>query len=148
MKSIKLTQNKVALIDDEDFERVNKYKWYFKNPGYACNESVGLLHRFIMSTPKNMEVDHINHNKLDNTKQNLRNCSVQENHYNTTIHKTNKTGFKGVSYHKRTRKFESRIRVNKIKIHLGLFKDKILAAIAYNNAAIKYHGQYAKLNLF
>lgn len=75
MKKIKLTRNKIALLDDADFERVNAIKWYCTSNGYAANKNGSkytLMHRMIMSVEKPDEIDHINRDKLDNRKSNLR----------------------------------------------------------------------------
>ena len=145
------------LIDDEDVKRIYEEKWHVnvwgKYPLLGKKNSVGkweyvLMHRFILNCPKEKQVDHINHNTFDNRKINLRICSNVENHRNTKIHSNNKTGYKGVSWNKKSNKYESRIKVNKNKLHLGLFENKIEAARAYNYAAVKYFGEYALLNSF
>lgn len=98
MKKIKLTQGKYALVDDDDFEELNKYKWCYIGCGYAVR-SVGkrlhqktvYMHRVIMNTPKGYETDHINHDRLDNRKCNLKVCTPCENQRNQP--KPNKHGF-------------------------------------------------------
>lgn len=148
MKEIPLTQGKVALVDDEDYERlVAMGKWQFVN-GYASkgiwpNKSIK-MHRLIMDTPIGFETDHINGNKLDNRRKNLRVCTTAENQLNRGVPKNNTSGFKGV--HKFRNKWRSSIKINSRRVHLGLFTCPIEAASAYNEAAIKYHGEFAKLN--
>jgi hypothetical protein len=93
-----------------------------------------------------MIVDHINGNTLDNRKLNLRICKNEENVRNQKLSKRNKTGYKGVSYNKRLEKFCATIRFKNKTICLGHFENKIDAAIAYNNSAIKYFGEFSKLN--
>ena len=148
MKKIKLTLGKFTLVDDEDFDRLNKIKWSLnsKHDGYARSAKYGMMSRYIMDTPKNKQCDHMNHNVLDNRKENLRNCTPSHNHYNTKKSIINKSGYKGVSRHKMSGKWEARIRVMKIKKHIGLFMNKIEAARAYDNYAIRYHKKFAKLN--
>lgn len=154
MKIIKLTQGKEALIDDDDYERVNKFKWQFHKKGYAthgykikgkCKKI--RMHRFILQAPKNKQVDHINGNTLDNRKQNLRLCSHRENSRNTAKTK-NKTlsRYKGVS--KTHRKYwRSYIVLNDKQIHLGYFKTEAEAAKAYNKKASDLFGSFARLNI-
>lgn len=152
MKTITLSRGKFAIVDDEDFDRVSKYKWYCSYYGYAVrtvrqkNGKRGMiwLHKFVLKTKS--IVDHINGDPLDNRKSNLRKCSNRENTRNTKVRKNSQTGFKGVSWHKQIKKYRAFIKVNYKQIHLGTFNCKIEAAKAYNKAAIKYHGDFAKLN--
>ena len=150
MKYIKLSQNKKAKVDNEEYKNLSKYKWYFKN-GYAVRkegayEPLIQMHRLILGTPKGKDTDHINGNKLDNRKENLRIASRSENLRNTKKYKTNKSGFKGVCFYKRKNQWMVQIQVKSKKIHLGYFKDIKKAAKAYNKAAIEYHGEFAKIN--
>ena len=107
MKKIKLTQGKYALVDDADFEMVSKFKWSYDPKGYAFtnfgkrpHRRVLFLHRFIMGEPKDKECDHINNDKLDNRRENLRICTRFENSCNRKLFK-NITGYKGVYYDKK-----------------------------------------------
>lgn len=153
MKSIPLTQGKIALVDDEDFQELNKHKWYF-HQGYALrNIPNGFykqkslsMHRQIMKNPEGMEIDHKDMNKLNNQKKNLRLCSLEQNIRNRGIKKTNTSGYKGVSWNKSKGKWSSKIVFKRKQIHLGDFDDPENAAHAYDNAAVKYHGEFAKLN--
>src|SRR3990167_10308366 len=105
MKEIKLTQGKITLVDDEDFEYINQWKWHvIKNKKqthfYAQRSENGKsirMHRVIMKTPHNKDVDHIDHNGLNNQKNNLRNCTTQENIRNRTSY--GKSSYLGVSTH-------------------------------------------------
>jgi len=134
MLSIVLSQNKFALIDDEDFERVNKYKWYLSTDKYAIRQ-IGrgkfiYMHRFINKTPKGVDTDHINRNKLDNRKCNLRTASRSLNTRNSSLRNDNTSGYKGVDFYKRVKKWRVRISINKKNISLGYFnflEDAILA---------------------
>lgn len=141
------------MVDDEDFERVNRYKWRFHRE-YAIKhfklnkKDVGLfLHRFIMGLNygDKKQIDHINHNGLDNRKCNLRLCTVIENRRNSSLRSDNTSGYKGVHWYKKTNKWQARIKLNK-RISLGLFPTPIAAARAYNIAAKKYFGEFAYLN--
>jgi hypothetical protein len=94
-----------------------------------------------------MHTDHINGNGLDNRIINLRICTQSQNLRNRGASINNKTGYKGVSYDKKSNKFKAQIRVNKKNITLLTTNNLIDAARAYNNAAIKYFGEFAQLNV-
>lgn len=163
MKKIKLTQGKYALVDDEDFEYLNQWKWFFtKNPkdtqGYAvrsgyCKKTKKrtriAMHRIIVQAKPGEICDHINGNGLDNTKSNLRVCTSFESSWNKKTFSTKKLkAIKGVTIVKDKHGVPSywiaRITVNKTRIYLGTFKTKELAEQAYKEAAIKFHGEFAK----
>lgn len=150
-KQISLTQGKFALVDDEDYDELMKYKWCFSS-GYAIRRmprpfsKTIRMHRIIMKAQKNQEIDHINMDKLDNRRKNLRLCTHPQNHQNILKHKDNKTGFKGVTFYKNRNKFGARIKYNGIEIHLGLFVDSMDAARAYNEKALELFGEFANLN--
>lgn len=158
MKKIKLTQGKFALVDDEDFEYLNQWKWYFSDTGYAIRkEYIGggrknqkqkiiRMHRIINKTPDSFYTDHINSDKLDNRKENLRNSSMLQNNLNTTKRKNCTSKYKGVHWDRLNNKWRVCIDINKRTIHAGRFLSEIEAAKAYNGLAIKYHGKFAKLN--
>ncbi len=99
-----------------------------------------------MVTPKGLDCDHINGNKLDNRKENLRNCSRSTNISNCKIHSNNTTGYRGVSWDKTKNRWRVRINVNKESIYLGGSKNLEEAAKLYNVGATKYFGTFAKLN--
>lgn len=150
----KLGKGKVVIIDDIDFEKIKKYLWYwlpYKKHGYAwakVNKKTLLLHRFILNTPKKMVTDHKNGNGLDNRRENIRICTMSEN----LIYKgkliNNTTGYKGVYHEKRSKRNPWFVRLMvKGKLYcLGCYKTKTDAALAYNKAALKYHGKFAYLN--
>jgi hypothetical protein len=155
-KQIQLTHGKVAIVDDEDFEYLNQWKWHFFNyakrttcfvkPGGKQGFKAVFMHKIIVPAPIGFQVDHINGDKLDNRKSNLRICSISDNNKNVGKRSHNTSGFKGVYWHKGTGKWISYIRANGQRMHLGCFECKIQAAIAYNEAALKYHGKFANLN--
>lgn len=151
MKTVELTQGKVALVDDEDYEYLIKYKWYFHN-GYAVRafredkkHKMILMHRFITKTPKGLYTDHIDGNGLNNQKSNLRVVTNQQNIFNQKI-KTNSSIYKGVYWNKNAKKWLSQIRFNGKTIYLGLFEKEEQAGLQYNKYAIKYFGEFARIN--
>jgi hypothetical protein len=149
MKRIKLSKGAYAIIDDIDFEEINKFKWHFASVGYAATKysnKILYLHRLILKAKKGQEVDHINRNKLDNRRSNLRFVSRSLNIINAGLRITNKSGFKGVWWNKDKKKWTAEIWRNYKKKHLGHFLDKEEAALAYNKAAKVYFGDFARLN--
>lgn len=157
MKKIELSQGKFVIVDDDDFEKLSKYKWYYAL-GYARRNiklpngkrKVIFMHRVIANTPDDMVCDHINGNTLDNRKCNLRNIPKDKNTWNARKKAPARSKYKGVHYHKRDKdkigKWKARIQVNNRSINLGYFRSEIQAALAYNEAAKKYFGEYAVLN--
>lgn len=138
-------------MDDEDYGWLNEYKWHISN-GYAIahfyqNEkrTTKRMHRLIMNEPQNFQIDHINRNKLNNTKINLRVVTNSQNQMNSPKQKGS-SKFKGVWWHKNTMKWVSVIKANKIKYYLGYFENEEDAARAYNKKAKEVHGEYAYLN--
>ena len=138
-------------ISPEDQELVDKYEWRVNSRGYIVrrgrNNSQNYLHHLIIGKPKKgFVVDHIDGDKENNTRENLRICKQAENCANSKISKNNTSGFKGVSWNKALKKWHAYIMLNRKRIHLGYFKDKLEAAKAYNKAALKYFGEFARLN--
>lgn len=130
-----------ALVDNDDFLLVNKYRWIMSSHGYAVttNKQRIYMHRMINKTPIGMITDHINRNTLDNRKSNLRSTGKSLNAVNTELRKTNTSGYKGVHFTKNIRKWEAYIFKNYKKISLGYF-DKIEKAItARKKAELIYH---------
>lgn len=153
MKEIKLTQGKVALVDDEDFKALNQFKWYahkYRNTFYA-NRGVGLngkqitqsMHGVIMN---GKGIDHHDHNGLNNQKSNLRLCTQSENCMNRSKMGNTSSIYKGVHFHKPNNKWLSSLRINGKHVHLGLFVSEIDAARAYNAKAVELFGEFVNLN--
>ena len=163
MKEIPLTQGKVALVSDEDYERVSAFKWHaHKMNGvfYAARKmqlpdgkrTTQYLHRFLLGLAPGdaRQGDHVNGNTLDNRQQNLRIVTHAQNKQAFRREKadTASSKFRGVHLHKRHQKWEAYIKPARAKklIHLGYFDDELDAAGAYDSAAIKLFGSYAQPN--
>ena len=150
MKRIKLTQGKFALVDDEDFAKLSKYKWHSlkgTNTFYAARGFRLRMHRFILNAKEGQEIDHRDGNGLNNQKSNLRFCTHSQNNMNQRKLKKNLSSkYKGVSWHKNKKKWAVSIYIDGKNKYLGDFKDETDAAEAYNEAAMKYYGEFANLN--
>lgn len=156
MKKIKLSQNKVVLVDDEDFKRVKAFKWHFSWSGwrgyaktnillYGNKRTSIYLHRFLLNAQKGMQTDHINGNTMDNRKENLRLCTKQQNAFNKkSAHKNNKLGIKGVHWDKNSKRFRAQIMVNGKNFNLGSFEVLSDADTSYRKAEKKYFGNFAR----
>ena len=153
MKEIKLTQGKVAIVDDEDYDELNKLKWYTNhnyNDKYYAVHSINKtqkklkLHRVIMNvTNPKIVVDHINGDGLDNRKCNLRICSHKENMMNRVKQNDTTSKYKGVWWDKDMKRWRAYIGNKK----LGSFKLEVDAAKAYNEKAKELFGDFAKINI-
>ena len=154
MKKIPLSKGQFAIVDDEDYEKLVQWKWHQSVSGYAIrNDSIinGIqpkvyVHRLILNVPNGFQGDHINRNKLDNRRKNLRICTPSQNQMNSKKRIDNASGLKGVTWKKRDNRWAAYIRVNKKLIHLGYFKDKNEAIWVRDQAALKYHSSFAFLN--
>lgn len=153
MKYILLTKGKRTLVDDEDYEYLKQWKWYFGSRYAQRQEYLGkingkyqqktvYMHRELCSSDE--DVDHINGDTLDNRRSNLRACTHQQNSYNQKLRKSNTSGYKGVSWHKQRKKWVVQLQYNGKKLHLGLFTDIEDAVKAYNDKSILVYGDFAR----
>ena len=152
MKEIKLSQGKFTLVDDKDYEDLNKYKWFCsgstKSKFYARrdkNRKAIYMHKIILGDSLT-EGDHINGNTLDNRRKNLRIANHQQNMFNQKIRNDNHSGYTGVWWHTRDKKWASTIQAKPKRIWLGYFKTKKEAIVVYNLKAKELIGEYARLN--
>lgn len=144
MKKITLTKGYYALVDDEDFEYLNQWKWYCNNGGYAVREVGGtsqLMHRLLVVVQRNQQVDHVNHDRLDNRRVNLRICNQQQNSANMLPRKPNK--LKGAFWDKSRSLWMSLIVVDGKPVFLGRYKTEAEAGGAYLTAATEFWGDFA-----
>ncbi len=153
MKLIPLSKSKFAQVDDDQWAELSKFKWYYGGGGYACREIGGRknrkriwMHRLIASCPAEFECDHIDGNRLNNQKINLRQCDQFGTSQNICIRRTSKSGFRGVSWDEPRKKWVAIITAFKKDHYLGRFDNKLDAAAAYNQMALKLHGSFARLN--
>jgi hypothetical protein len=151
MQIIPLTQGRYAIVDDCDWLPLMLMgKWCYSE-GYAvrCSPKVK-MHRAILELAGHdltgLDVDHKSGEGLDNRIVNLRPATHAENVANSRKRSDSTSGFKGVSYFKRTRKWRVQIRVKGKQTHVGYFTDKIEAAKAYDAAALTHFGEFARLN--
>lgn len=157
MKEIPLTQGKVALVDDDMYDYLMQWKWHahcYGNNIWYARRNEGLIpfrktvdmHQVIITSPPGYKIDHRNRDGLDNRRENLRVCTNSENQANRGVPANNKTGYKGVHWSKRERKYRAQIRVNSKHYDLGTFDNPIDAAKAYDAAAKEHFGEFAWTN--
>lgn len=161
-RGIKNREPKFVIVDEENYDFLIQWKWYCSNTGYATRDvvvnrknprivkKIG-MHRVLVNAIDGEMVDHINMIRLDNRKSNLRKCSYAENAWNRKKPKprtSESSKYKGVSFEKKGsyERYKAEIRVNQKRISLGSFTNERDAALAYNEAAKKYHGEFARLN--
>lgn len=126
-KKIKLSSGDETVVDNDDYSYLSKWKWKLHKDGYAYRSNGKkpniYLHRVVNKTPKGKITDHINQNKLDNRKSNLRTVVKAQNQRNTKMFCTNTSGFKGVTWNKQQEKWNAYIHKNNKRIHLGNYDD-------------------------
>lgn len=152
MVEIKLTKGKVAIVDEEDYVRLASHSWYYgddyaqRSVHSAGKQRTSLMHRETLQVSEGFQVDHINGDKLDNRKSNLRLATHQLNMFNRPACVGTSSIYKGVSWHKRKNKWMASARRDGISKFLGYFSNEEDAARAYNAAAVDLFGEYARLN--
>lgn len=158
-RRIALTQGKFAIVDLDDYYWLKKFRWFASKNGatyYAKRNAYSwinsrrcsvAMHRLIIKAPDYLVVDHINYNGLDNRKANLRLATHKQNtrHVIRTMN-PGSSKYKGVSWYSREKIWAVKIMVDGKTIRIGYFKDEVKAARAYDEAAKKYHGEFAALN--
>jgi len=150
-KEILITRGQVVIVNEQDYEELSKYKWYLID-GFAARtikkddkRTTIYMHRVIMDAPIGVSVYHINHNKLDNQRENLRLVKGSARmHRRPSVKHSSK--YRGVYWCKDKRKWIAEIKVYKKQIRLGRFEVEKDAAIAYDEAARKYYGSLARTN--
>jgi len=154
MAEIKLSSGNIAFVDDEDMPKIAGYSWY-EVDGYAArmtkrNEGkrkVLFLHRIILPCATGMVIDHINRNRLDNRKCNLRVTSRKNNNINRKRIEGASSPYRGVIWRPHAKKWKSYIKTDKKQHHLGYFESPEEAAMAYNIAAHDLFGEFAVYNV-
>lgn len=137
MKKVKLTKGKFALVDDKDYESITRTSWSYHHGGYAVRGKPQVsMHRLIMDAPKGVSIDHINGNRLDNRRSNLRFATQRQNLYNSLSND-------GVHWRPDRRAWIVRMNLGGKKKYIGYFKDKKSALEARKNASIEYHGEFS-----
>ena len=160
-RRIPLTQGKYAIVDQQDYERLAKYKWHAARHGRSCYAQRGtgsaksgkrkkhlvMMHREIMNVGEDKLIDHKNHNGLDNRRANLRIATWEENCWNKRKTKAHGSPqYKGVMWDKRRGKWQAQIGYKGMKIFIGYFDNEKEAAMAYDTKAKELFGEYATLN--
>ena len=132
MKKIILSKGELVLVDDLDFEWLNQWKWYANARGYAVRSryvkgsgerGIIYMHRVLNSTPDGYKTDHIDRNRLNNQRNNLRTVTESQNAMNTKLRKDNTSGYKGIWWHKKNKKWIASIEVAKKVINLGSYSN-------------------------
>jgi hypothetical protein len=154
MKEIPLTQGYEAIVDDDDYEDLVQFKWHIHKDQWNIYASHYLpsgrgqesMHRRILNAQRGQQVDHINHNGLDNRKENLRFCTNAQNQMNQKKHRNCGSKFRGIYWHKGDRAWRTHIKIEGKQRTIGHFKSELEAARAYDVKAKEAFGEFANLN--
>lgn len=156
MKTIRLTQGESAKVDDEFHDFLSQWQWQYSQ-GYARRTASVeerrngrptqiWMHREVLGTPEGMQTDHINGDRSDNRRVNLRVVTGSQNQMNAKRRSDSRSPFKGVTWDKRANRWVARLVYQSKRIYVGYFKDSKDAAIAYDNKVKELLGEYAWLN--
>lgn len=152
IRTIPLTNGGHTIVDQADYPALSRWKWKRDHRGYArrsvsSTKGSVAMHRWIALPDPDRFIDHMNRNKLDNRRCNLRECSPAQNGWNADTRSTNRSGYKGVVWESRQGFWCARIRVgNGRRYYLGSSHDPVVMALAYDSAARRLHGEFARLN--
>lgn len=164
MREIVLTQGKVALVDEADFGWLNQFKWYavwkpctksfyarrsIRDKKTGVGQTICMAREVLgLKRGDKRQADHIKHATLDNRRCNLRICTQGQNLFNSNKYKNGATScFKGVYWNKQRKAYRATIGLNGKRIYLGYYDNEHDAALAYDKAAMKYFGEFAKFNV-
>ncbi|QDV72469.1 HNH endonuclease [Botrimarina mediterranea] len=154
-REIQLTQGRKVIVDSEDYELlVARGNWCFGAKGYAARNErradgkwrAVLMHRLIMQAPEGLQVDHIDGNRLNNRRSNLRLCTPVENNRNRGPNVSNPLGIKGVYWIPRQRKYRASIRIQGQTKQLGVYDDPLEASRVFDAATLEHRGEFARPN--
>jgi len=156
-KTIPLTRGMFAIVDESDYEWLAKFSWQYMPSGYARRglrvhetgvSKAIMMHRQIINAPVGMLTDHINRNKLDNRRCNLRLCTPGQNSFNQGKQRFGRasSNYRGVFWATREERWEAKIYAQRKQYFLGYFDTAELAAMAYNDKAKELYGEFAGLN--
>jgi len=151
---VPLTNGGFTKVDAADFDSVSRFNWHSTGRGYIERnlprlngiQKKQMMHRLLMDDPVGLEVDHINHDKSDNRRCNLRIATRQQNSFNHPGQSNSLSGIKGARWNRCKRKWQSSIKVNGESIHLGWFDCPVLAAGIYRTAELHFFGDFARKN--
>lgn len=152
----KIQLDKIIYIDESDVKKVSKYNWWINKNGYVYSRERDkilqkdrwfYLHRYLLDVKdKKNHVDHIDDNKLNNCRSNLRICSNKQNVSRKIVTEGNTSNFKGVSWEKRIKKWRVTLTHNYKQVYVGTFRDEIEAARSYDKKAKELFGDFCRLN--
>jgi hypothetical protein len=150
MRRIELTQGRYTLVDNTDYEWLMGWTWSYAKVGYAAawdasTKKVIYLHRLLNETPRGYSTDHINGDKLDNRRNNLRTCTQSQNTANRGLLKNNHSGYKGVHKRKDRNKWMAYIDIDNGRKYLGNFDNLEDAIKAHKTAFNEYFKEFARL---
>jgi hypothetical protein len=153
MRIIPLTQGKFAIVDEDMFDELNQFKWFYhcgyarRNSEYVRGQKRHAIHmsRVVARVPNGAQCDHRSLDRCDNRRSNLRVATPSQNACNKHVYKNSRTGAKGVDFHKWSGKYRARIQIDKKPIMIGYYPTIQQASEAYAEAAAKHHGEFARL---